>query len=157
LDLSERIAALHVQRGATPHERARLRLNSAEALLRLRRPEEAEEGLRHCQAVFEEAEDGVLLGEGFRARARGRAALNRPADALTMAEAALRYCYEGSSPESLAGAHDALVEYLGASGRSGREVMAHRTAAVLLRAAAVHAEQGATVIEVSDVLEYGPE
>src|SRR5262249_35992961 len=113
--------------------------------------------LRHCQAVFEEAEDVVLLGEVFRARARVRAALNRPADALTMAEAALRDCYEGSSPESLAGAHDALVEYLGASGRSGREVMAHRTAAVLLRAAAVHAEQGATVIEVSDVLEYGPE
>lgn len=157
LDLCERIEDLHLRRGASEHERARLRLNNALVLLRLDRVDEAEDVLRHSQAVFEEAEDTVLLGEVFRLRAQVRDELGRTDDALTMAQAALRYSYQSSSPSHLATGHDIVASYLAANGESGRVGLAHRTAARVLRAAAAHAEGVNPVIDLSDLLEYGPD
>ncbi len=157
LRLCERIDALHVRRGATDHERARLRLNTAVVLLALGRVEEAEDVLRHSQSVFEDAEDTVLLGEVFLLRAEVRDALGRPDDALTMAQAALRYSYEGSSPSALASGHDLVAAYLSATDAPGRVCAAHRAAASVLRAASSHAERGAIVVQLSDLLEHGPD
>ncbi|WP_367127993.1 CHAT domain-containing protein [Saccharothrix sp. HUAS TT1] len=157
LGLCERIDALHVRRGATDHERARLRLNRAVVLLALGRVAEAEDVLRHSQAVFEDAGDTGLLGEVFRLRARVRDALDRPHDALTMAQAALRYSYEDPSPAALADGHDLVASYLGATGEHGRVCAAHRAAATVLRAVTSHAARGATVVRLADLLELGPD
>ncbi|MER5269036.1 CHAT domain-containing protein [Actinosynnema sp. NPDC002837] len=157
LGLCERIDALHVRRGATDHERARSRLDTAVVLLALGRVDEAEDVLRHSQAVFEDADDTVLLGEVFRLRAKVRDALGRPEDALAMARAALRYSYESSSPSVLAEGHDLLATHLAATGEHGRVCAAHRAAASVLRAASSHAERGTTVVQLSDLLEHGPD
>jgi tetratricopeptide (TPR) repeat protein len=157
LDLCQRIDDRHLRRGSPDHERARLRLNTAMVLERLGRAEEAEDVLRHCQAVFEEAEDFVLLGQVFLQRAEIQAGLGRADDALTMARAALRYSYEGSDPSALAGVHDAVAHYLHAAGEHTRVSFAHRAAAMLLRAATAHAAGGATVVDRSDVIEHGVE
>jgi tetratricopeptide (TPR) repeat protein len=158
LDLCERIDDLHRRRGATEHETARLRLNKASVLLRLGRVDEAEDVLRHSQAVFEDVEDTVLLGEVFRLRAEVRNALGRTDDALTMAQAALRYSYESASPGALAEGHDTVASYLSAAGHPARVYFAHRTAANMLRAAVAHAEGGGpTIIETSDLLAHGPD
>ncbi|MEU4746103.1 tetratricopeptide repeat protein, partial [Actinosynnema sp. NPDC023658] len=157
LGLCERIDALHARRGATDHERARLRLNTAVVLLGLDRVAEAEDVLRHSQSVFEDADDTVLLGEVFRLRAEVRQALGRPDDALTMAQAALRYSYESINPAVLAEGHDRVASYLASTGAHGRVCAAHRAAAAVLRAATSHAERGNTVVELSDLLEHGPD
>jgi tetratricopeptide (TPR) repeat protein len=157
LDLCERIDDNLLRRGASEHERARLRLNRASVLLRLGRAEEAEEVLRQCQAVFEDTEDIVLLGEVFRQRAEVRNALGRPDDALTMAQAALRYSYQSPNPSALADGHDAVARYLAANGHPAHACLAHRTAAIVLRAAVAHAEGGNTIVDLSDLLKYGPD
>jgi WD40 repeat protein/tetratricopeptide (TPR) repeat protein len=157
LDLCERIDDNLLRRGASEHERARLRLNRASVLRRLGRVEEAEDVLRHCQAIFEDAADIVLLGEVFRQRAEVRSALGRPDDALTMAQAALRYSYQSPNPDALAGGHDTVARYLAANGHPARVCLAHRTAAIVLRAAVAHAEGGHTAVDLSDLLEYGPD
>jgi tetratricopeptide (TPR) repeat protein len=158
LDLCERTDDLHQRRGATEYEKARLRLNKASVLLRLGRVDEAEDVLRHSQAIFEDAEDIVLLGEVFRLRAKVRNALGRTDDALTMAQAALQYSYQSANPGALAGGHDTVASYLSAAGHPARVYIAHRTAANMLRAAVAHAEGGGpNIIETSDLLEHGPD
>ncbi|MEV4026505.1 CHAT domain-containing protein [Actinosynnema sp. NPDC050801] len=157
LRLCERIDALHVRRGATDHERARSRLDTAVVLLALDRVTEAEDVLRHSQAVFEDADDTELLGEVFRLRAKVRDALGRPDDALTMAQAALRYSYANPGPAVLAQGHDLVATCLAATGGHARVCAAHRAAAAVLRAATSHAARGTTVVQLSDLLEHGPD
>ncbi|MEZ0072486.1 CHAT domain-containing protein [Planotetraspora sp. GP83] len=155
LDICERIEKLHLRRGASEHEWARLKLNYATVLLRLGRAGEAEDVLRDIQAVFEDADDIPLLGEVFRLRAEVRAALGRADDALAMAQAALRYSYESSSPNALAESHDAVAHYLAANGQPARVCLHHRLAAIMIRAATAHAPDGATIVNLPELIESG--
>lgn len=155
LDICERIDRLHARRGASAHERARLRLNTASVLLKQDRAGEADEVLQQCQAVFEDEEDIGLLGQVFRLRAQVQGVLGRADEALTMAQAGLRYSYHRSRPGELAGGHDAMAGYLADAGYPAQTCLAHRLAAEMLRAAVAHAEGGAIMVELSDLLKYG--
>ncbi|GAA1017950.1 hypothetical protein Aple_026690 [Acrocarpospora pleiomorpha] len=155
LDICERIEESHLRRGASDHERARLRLNNATMLLCLDRFDEAEDVLRECQAIFEDDEDFALLSQVFRMRAQIQAELGRTAGALTMAQAGLRYAYQGSGPGELARGHDDVASYLADNGHPTQVHLAHRMAAVILREAVERAASGATVTDLSSLLEYG--
>jgi hypothetical protein len=155
MDICERIDRLLAQREASAHERARLRLNSASVLLKQDRAVEADEVLQQCQAVFEDAEDIALLGEVFRLRAEVQETLKRADDALTMAQAGLRYSYRRFKPGELAAGHDAVASYLADAGYPAPIALAHNMAAAMLRAAVAHAAGGPIFVERSDLLEYG--
>jgi tetratricopeptide (TPR) repeat protein len=154
MGICERIDQLHVRRGASEHERARLRLNAASVLLQQDRAEAADEMLRQCQAVFEGTQDIALLGWVFRLRAAVQDALGRADEALTLAQAGLRYSYQRANPGDLAAAHAAVASYLADTGYPGQICLAHRMAAAILRAVVAH-QQGRTVVESADLLEYG--
>lgn len=155
MDICERISRLHQQRGASAHERARLQLNTASVLLKQDRVTEAEEVLRQCQAVFEDAEDVTLLGDVFRLRAEVQDARERAGEALTMAQAGLRYSYHQSKPGDVAAGHDAMSRHLADAGYPAQTCLAHRLAAEMLRAAVAHEEGGVIEVELSDLLGYG--
>ncbi|MGW6456007.1 hypothetical protein ACWF94_08770 [Streptomyces sp. NPDC055078] len=157
LRLSRQIQDSHLRRGAPAHERARLRLNDAVPLMRLGRYGEAERTLLDCQTVFEAADDIGLLGAVFSARAELEDLRRRPDDAVTLAQAALRYLYRLPQPGALAQGHDALSRYLAQAGRRPQEAAAHRFAAVMLRNATEWASAGATIVDIGDLREFGAE
>src|SRR5450759_5507495 len=119
------------RRGAGPRENARTAFNDYGPLLSLGQLDRAGRLLRHGQEVFEAAADTESLGKVVSSRADLADRQGHPGPAAHHEQAALRYKYVHSDPESVAVSHHNLANYLRA-GAAAEEWLAHRLAATLL-------------------------
>jgi tetratricopeptide (TPR) repeat protein len=133
LTFSRQVQESKRQRGASLHDRARIRFNDYFPLLQLGRVDEAEQVMLACQQVFEDAADIHALGMVYSARANLETRRGRLGEAIHWERVALRYKYQRPEPETLAVSHNNLAVYLGETGPAGRDILAHRLAAALLR------------------------
>ncbi|WP_196255753.1 CHAT domain-containing protein [Micromonospora sp. WMMD558] len=132
LDYQQRLLASKRERGAHAYELARMEFNDYRPLLQRGELAEAERVLLRCQTVFEAVGDVHLLGHVFGARADLEDERDRPAEAVTLGRAAMRYTYLLPEPGSLAVSHHNLANYLLRAQHPPMEAVAHRLAAVLL-------------------------
>jgi len=93
-------------------ELARTRFNDYSPLIRLKRYPEAQALLQACRRSFEQAEDWPDLGKVLAALADLENTLSKPAAAVPLAQAALRYTYLAGEPEDCAVSHFILAKRL---------------------------------------------
>lgn len=120
------------RRGASAYELAYTRYNATGPLINLRRYDEAEQILHHCQRVYEDASDTGNLGKVFTARAGIEDKRGHHSDAVRLQRQALRLDYLDPVPGTVAASHHNLANYLATTGGGPAEQRAHRLAAALL-------------------------
>jgi hypothetical protein len=132
LSLNAEIVKVTLARGADELEVARTRFNDYFPLLRLRRYDEARDLLLSCRAVFEAERHIESLGKVYSALADLEDMTGGRAAAVRFEEVALAYKYQAAEPESCAGSHHNLADYLERQGGDPTVVLAHGLAAATI-------------------------
>ena len=132
LDFNAESLASKQDRGASELEKARTLFNDYGPLLRLNRDDEAHALLLGCQAIFEHENSIEMIGKVLGARADLEDHWGHPAQARSLAEAALRFQYIYSDPDAIQIGHFNLANYLVERRGDQREALAHRSVAVMI-------------------------
>jgi tetratricopeptide (TPR) repeat protein len=132
LDFSREAQQSKKERGVPLLELASTAFNDHRPLCRLNRYAEAIELLRACRDVFERENSIEMLGKVFSALANLEDDLGRSVPAQQFEKTALRYKYAQSDPRGANISHFNLSNYITKGQGELREVLGHRTAAVLI-------------------------
>ena len=134
LEINAEIAESEQWRGAPASLLAATQFNSWWPLAQTGRLDEAEQSLLGCQQTFEENGDIDALARVLRARANLAARHDLFDQAVALAQASIRLCYQRPDPAVVATCHDQLATYLSQASvpRKRLAQRAHRLAAALL-------------------------
>ena len=132
LDLNSAIVHSGDARGEAPLHLARRRVDDYSPLVHLGRYDEARDLLELCRATFAAANDAALVGMVHSALADLEDAAGNASAAVQHQSAALKYAYEGGSPDAIAVVHGDLAFYHQRAGADPRAALTHGLAAALI-------------------------
>jgi hypothetical protein len=134
LDLNAEIVRTKKERGSPALDRARTRFNDHGPLLGLQRRLEARAVLEACLTTFQHEKAILELASTYSALADLESDHGHHEAACGLEETSFRFRYISSGPVDVAISHFNYATYLARSAAQPRLILAHRLAAVLLRA-----------------------
>ena len=158
LDLNAEIARSQKERGAPALDYARTRFNAYGPLLELQRLHEAQVFLEDCLATFQRENAIPDMGRTYSALADVESALGHHAAACGLEETGFRYRYISSGPDDVSISHFNFANHLTHTAAEPCVILAHRLAAILLRAVTQSGQSASSVIALAaDLRRLGPD